>query len=70
MELDALRLHLHESLERESVEVVIGQVESLREEVERLEAEVLERSAVGLEYVQAKLEQEVARAVEQKRYKW
>ena len=50
-ELDELRLCLHESLERESaavdgVETAKGQVESLREEVEQLEAEVLERSAV------------------------
>ena len=73
-ELDELRVHLHESLERESaavesVEIVKGQVESLREEVERLEVEALERSAVEQEYVQTKLELEVARAVERERYK-
>ena len=54
----------------ESVETAKGQVESLREEVERLEAEALERSAVEQEYVQVKLELEVARAVERERYKW
>ena len=57
-ELDKLRLRLHESLERESaavesVETAKGQVESLREEVERLEAEALEWSTVEQEYVQA-----------------
>ena len=54
----------------ESVETAKGQVESLREEVERLEAEALERSTVEQEYVQAKLELEVARAVEREGYKW
>ena len=74
-ELDELRLPLYESQERESaavesVETAKGQVGSLREEVERLEAEALERSTVEQEYVQAKLELEVARAVERERYKW
>ena len=55
-ELDKLRLCLHESLERKSaaverVETVKGQVESLREEVERLDTEALERSMVEQEYV-------------------
>ena len=74
-ELGELCLRLHESLEREnaaveSVETAKGQVKSLKEEVERLEVEALERSTVEQEYVQAKLELEVARAVEQERYKW
>ena len=75
LELDELRQHLHESLERESaaverVETAKGEVGNLRDEVRRLEAEALERSTVEQEYVQAKLELEVARAVEQERYRW
>ena len=56
LELDELCQCLHESLERESaavesIEIVKGQIKSLREEVERLEVEALKWSVIEQEYV-------------------
>ena len=50
-------------------EVRDPQVEQLREEVKRLELQLLERS-IEQEFVQAKVELEVHRAVESERRKW
>ena len=74
-ELDKLHQLLHESQERESmaveeVETVRTEVDSLREEVKRLEGEVLESSAVEQEYVRAKLELEVEKAVLPEKRSW
>ena len=75
LELDELRQCLHKSLEREcaaveGVETVKCEVTNLKEEEKRLETEALQQPMAKQGYVQAKLELEVARAVEQERYKW
>ena len=54
----------------EEVETARTKVDSLREEVKRLKGEALESSAVEQEYVRAKLELEVEKAVLQEKQRW